>query len=162
MDTQLIYKLRPQLITAEDFAPFGQVVFPTEDGKSFDIDDAQLYLAGGIPRFYIMQLHYHGLKFEQITRHQRCTQCLGSLDGKEWLMAVAQPSATEWPDWENITAFRIPGNCFIKLAIGTWHAGPFFESPRVDFYNLELSDTNLIDHHTCNLKESFGVEFEFV
>ncbi|KAK9840368.1 hypothetical protein WJX74_008464 [Apatococcus lobatus] len=30
-----------------------------------------------------------------------------------------------------------------------WHAGPLFEGPdHMDFYNLELSDTNVVDHNT--------------
>ena len=38
---------------------------------------------------------------------------------------------------------------FIKLHQATWHAGPFFlEAQHMDFYNLELSDTNIADHFT--------------
>jgi len=48
-------------------------------------------------------------------------------------------------------SLRIPGNYFIKLNQGTWHAGPYFDDEFVDFYNLELSDTNINDHHTYNL-----------
>jgi hypothetical protein len=75
-------------------------------------------------------------------------------------MAVAPPAAAELPPLEAITAFQIPGDCFIKLAVGTWHAGPYFEQDSLDFYNLELSDTNLVDHQTCNLQTSYGVTFE--
>lgn len=32
---------------------------------------------------------------------------------------------------------------------GLWHAGPFFDGvDGMDFYNLELSDTNVTDHNT--------------
>jgi hypothetical protein len=149
METYLLLKLRPQPITAEAFAPFGQLIFAAEDGKPYDSSDAQLQLQNGIPRFYIMRLHNRGTKFDRITRHLRCTQCLGSLEGKEWLMAVARPDL-ESP----------PGTCFIKLNVGTWHAGPYFEAPTINFYNLELSDTNIVDHDTCNLMETYGVEIE--
>ena len=50
----------------------------------------------------------------------------------------------------------------IMLNIGTWHAGPYFDAESVDFYNLELSDTNITDHDTCNLRKSYGVELELV
>ena len=43
---------------------------------------------------------------------------------------------------------------------GTWHAGPYFRHAQVHFYNLELSDTNLTDHQTCDLLQSFGLAFE--
>lgn len=44
--------------------------------------------------------------------------------------------------------FRIPAGTFIKLHQGTWHAGPLFEEDSMAFYNLELSDTNVVDHNT--------------
>lgn len=149
-------------ITSGAFVPFGQVIWPSGDGAGYGPEDAQLKLDGGIPRFYIMRLDARGQRFKAITRHRRCTQCLGSLEGAEWLMGVAPPSIGEEPDPEAIRAFRIPGNCFIKLHIGTWHAGPLFEGEAVSFYNLELSDTNVTDHHTCNLRSRFHIEFEIV
>ncbi|MBM0742985.1 ureidoglycolate lyase [Phormidium sp. CLA17] len=162
METYLLLKLRSQLITPEAFQPFGQVIFSVQDDQPYGDRDAQLQLQNGIPRFYIMRQHNRGLKFNSITRHQRCTQCLGSLEGKEWFMAVAPPRGTVAPQWEDLTAFRIPGNCFIKLHLGTWHAGPYFEQSTIDFYSLELSDTNEVDHESCNLLETYGVEFEIV
>jgi ureidoglycolate hydrolase len=154
--------LQAEPITPEGFAPFGQVIFASEDGAAYGLEDAQLKLDEGIPRFYIMRLEDKGRKFHAITRHRRCTQCLGALEGAEWLMAVAPPGTSEEPDPAAIQAFKIPGNCFIKLHVGTWHAGPLFDAPQVDFYNLELSDTNIVDHQTCNLRSRFHVEFEIV
>lgn len=148
-------------ITSENFQRFGQVIWAIEDGKSYALDDAQLDLSQGIPRFYIMRLHNRGRTFHRITRHCRCTQCLGALAGKEWWIAVAPPNDLNDPEakplLEEIQAFRIPGNCFIKLHIGTWHAGPYFDEESIDFYNLELSDTNIVDHHTCDLKSTYKV-----
>jgi ureidoglycolate hydrolase len=157
-------QLKAQAINEENFSPFGQVIYPSVDGKLFDACDAQLDIQGGIPRFYIMRLTGQGLKFDRITRHIQCTQCLGSLDGKEWAIAVAPPSelGLSQVQPETINAFRIPGSCFIKLNRGTWHAGPYFEHEFVDFYNLELSDTNINDHFTCDLLGTYGLEFEIV
>lgn len=153
-------QLKPSLITPDNFKPYGQVIFPSADGKTFDFDDAQLVLNRGIPRFYIMRLMNKGRKFGGITRHLQCTQCLGSLEGKEWFMGVAPPADFPCPKLEDIVVFKIPGNCFIKLEVGTWHAGPYFDADFVDFYNLELSDTNVVDHDTCSLVKTYGVEFE--
>ena len=154
--------LKAESITPEAFAPFGQVIFPSQDGVSYGPEDAQLKLDEGIPRFYIMRLEAQKRTFHAITRHRQCTQCLGSLEGADWWMAVAPPGVAKEPDPEAIRAFHIPGNCFIKLHVGTWHAGPLFDAPVVDFYNLELSDTNVVDHQTCNLRSRFHVEFEIV
>ncbi len=158
----LLQKIPAQLITKENFSPYGQVIFPQAHSKMFDTEDAQLNLKNGIPRFYIMRLNQVGRKFHQITRHQQCTQCLGSLEGKDWFIVVAPPSQSAFPNREQMKAFRIPGNCFIKLEVGTWHAGPYFEHEFVDFYNLELSDTNVVDHFTHNFLKSDGLEFEIV
>ncbi|HEY9878314.1 MAG TPA: ureidoglycolate lyase, partial [Leptolyngbyaceae cyanobacterium] len=150
-----LHSLPAQTLTSEGFAPFGQVVWPSLDGAPCGPQDAQLQLSKGTPRFYIMQLEHKGLRFDRITRHQQCTQCLGALEGKEWVIAVAPPDASTPLNPNAIQAFRIPGNCFIKLEVGTWHAGPYFEADQVNFYNLELSDTNLTDHETCNLRQAF-------
>ncbi|MGJ3246606.1 MAG: ureidoglycolate lyase [Elainellaceae cyanobacterium] len=151
-----------QPITPEVFEPYGQFIVATDDGKPYDASDAQLCLNNGTPRFYIMRLHHRGRSFSKITRHHQCTQCLGALDGKAWLIAVAPPSKGEHPNCEQIQAFQVPGSGFIKLNLGTWHAGPFFDDPFVDFYNLELSDTNIADHDTCDLRVEYGLEFKIV
>jgi ureidoglycolate hydrolase len=155
-------QLPAQPITAEAFAPYGQVIFPSEDGKTFDTDDAQLDLSQGIPRFYIMRLSQKPLSFRAITRHARCTQCLGSLSNQEWFLAVAPPSLEPKPDRDRLAAFRIMGDCFIKLAVGTWHSGPYFEAETVDFYNLELSDSNLVDHETYSFAQQDYLEFQII
>ena len=161
--SKTLKQLQAQTINPENFQPYGQVIFPSQDGKLFDSEDAQLVLDNGIPRFYIMQLHGRGSKFHNITRHVKCTQCLGSLAGKDWLMAVCPPNNNlNEPALEEIAAFRIPGNCFIKLNVGTWHAGPYFEHDTVEFYNLELSNTNEIDHFTHSFLKSHKLEFEIV
>ncbi|GJZ08478.1 elongation factor Tu, mitochondrial [Tanacetum coccineum] len=43
---------------------------------------------------------------------------------------------------DSVQVFKISGPKFMKLDMGTWHAGPLFESHAMDFYNLELSNTN--------------------
>jgi ureidoglycolate hydrolase len=157
-----LQQLQAEWVTPDNFQRYGQVIWASEDGKSYDAEDAQLNLQNGTPRFYIMRLHHKGRKFHKITRHVQCTQCLGSLEGKDWLIAVAPPNEAQQPALEEISAFRIPGNCFIKLEMGTWHAGPYFEHDFVDFYNLELSETNVVDHFTHNFLESNQLEFEIV
>ena len=156
-----IQQLPAEWITPEKFRPYGQVIFASKDGKYYDADDAQLNLQNGTPRFYIMRLHHKGHQFHKITRHVQCTQCLGSLEGKDWFIAVAPPnSEVDEPALKDIVAFRIPGNCFIKLEMGTWHAGPYFSHDFVDFYNLELNDTNVVDHFTHDFLKSHQLQFE--
>lgn len=158
-----VQQLQAEWVTPENFRRYGQVISASKDGKAYDTEDALLNLQNGIPRFYIMRLQRRGRKFHTITRHMQCTQCLGSLLGKDWLIAVCPPNNNiDEPVLSEIAAFRIPGNCFIKLEVGTWHAGPYFEHEFVDFYNLELSDTNVVDHFTHNFLKSHQLEFEMV
>jgi ureidoglycolate hydrolase len=152
-------------ITREAFAPFGDLIAPTADGGPFGSQDAALDLTRGTPRLYIMRLPPRGLVFRQITRHRNVTQCLAAMGGKSWLMAVAPPDAVDDPDAEpaltDIAAFVVPGSVAIKLHRGTWHAGPFFENEDIDFLNLELSNTNEMDHQSSHLSERFGLALRF-
>ena len=163
MDAPLKSQKLPALdITEKNFREYGQLILPTPDGKVFDQEDAQLDLASGTPRFYIMSLKHRGRKFHRITRHVQCTQCLGSLAAKDWFLAVAPPNQEQIPDIEQLSAFRISGHCFLKLALGTWHAGPYFDDETADFYNLELSNTNMVDHFTYDFQQAQGLTFEIV
>jgi len=159
----ILHPLPVEPITPVAFQPYGQLIRPLLDDRPYGPADAQLVLAPGIPRFYLMRLTQRGRRFHTLTRHVSCTQCLGSLAGKSWLLAVAPPSGPDAPDRPDLTAlkaFQIPGDCFVKLAIGTWHAGPYFDHDTVDFYNLELSDTNEVDHFNYDLRQGENRIFE--
>ncbi|KAJ9684531.1 hypothetical protein PVL29_016816 [Vitis rotundifolia] len=172
-------KLTPIEATPETFKEFGQVIGVSPDGEEFGPQDAQLDLSRGIPRFYIMNLEDRPLKFSSITHHASVTQCLGSIGGHVWYLGVAKPSILDPdeingdagmnivkscrghfyvpPAVEDVRVFRISGPKFLKLNRGTWHAGPLFKADTMDFYNLELSDTNVVDHTTHNFLRANGV-----
>jgi ureidoglycolate hydrolase len=146
-----MYRMAVDALTESGFAPFGMVGMPCADGVHA-AGDVALDLAQGQPRFYLMRLEGRGLVFDRLARHDRVTQCLGTVDGLPWLIAVAPPAVRE-PGVADIRAFRIPPNHFIMLAHGTWHAGPYFTEPQRNFYNLELADTNSADYTVCVLAE---------
>ncbi len=147
-------------LTSEGFAPYGTVIAPTDDGVPFGPDDAVLDLTQGTPRFYTMVIPGRGFEVSAITRHRLVTQTLASAGGHEWVIAVAPPgdvsNPAAQPDPDNIRAFSIPGDSAIMLDTGTWHAGPLFAGGERAFFNLELADTNIVDHQSCDLGESFG------
>lgn len=112
-----------------------------------------------------MHLENRPLKFSSITHHACVTQCLGSIGGNVWYLGVAKPSIVDSneikdntgktivqsrsghfyapPAIEDVQVFKVSGPKFLKLNRGTWHAGPLFTSDAMDFYNLELSNTNV-------------------
>ena len=153
-------------LSAAAFAPYGTVIPPMEDGTAFGPQDAVLQLGAGVPRFYTMRLPNRGLVISHITRHRQVTQVLGSAGGLSWLLAVAPPAAEDVagaePALEDIRAFRIPGDAAVMLLRGAWHAGPLFETPEASFFNLELSDTNVTDHWSCDLAKRYGVTLRLV
>lgn len=148
-------------LSAAAFAPFGTVIPPTEDGTAFGPGDAALQIAAGIPRFYTMRLPNRGLLISRITRHRQVTQVLASAGGSPWMLAVAPPplpdAAEARPALDDIRAFRVPGDVAVMLLRGAWHAGPLFLTAEACFFNLELSDTNVVDHWNCDLAKSYGV-----
>jgi len=171
--------LRVTDLTPESFAPYGQVIDTQRDGVPFGPHDAQLDLSRGIPRFYLMRLRGGNLRFTKITHHANTTQCLGAINGMPWYLGVTPPTIVENcekvgseqalkgdgyvylpPDVEDVRVFRVDGPRFLKLHRGTWHAGPLFEEPWMDFYNLELSRTNEDDNPTYNFQKKKGIMCE--
>jgi ureidoglycolate lyase len=157
-----IEPLRP-----EAFAAFGTVIPPTDNGMPFAAGDAQIDLSHGTPRFYAMRIPGRGFTVMRITRHRKVTQVLASAGGKPWVMVVAPPHAIDdpgaEPDIEDTRAFAIPGDVAIMLHKGTWHAGPLFaEGTEASFFNLELYDTNKVDHQTCDLSARYGLALKLV
>ena len=66
----------------------------------------------------------------------------------------------KFPHQEDLHVFRIPPGIFVKLHEGTWHAGPLFTGySACSFANLELADTNVVDHHT-HIYADDGLQFE--
>ncbi|KAK2404181.1 ureidoglycolate hydrolase [Trifolium repens] len=181
MESEKVVTVKPIEATPSTFKDYGQVIEPSPDHQGFGPHDAQLDLTQGIPRFYIMHLENRPLEFSNITHHASVTQCLGSIGGNVWYLGVAKPSIVDSneikddtgktvvqsrsshfyapPAIEDVKVFKISGSKFLKLNRGTWHAGPLFKSDAMDFYNLELSNTNVIDHTTHNFKEDNGVVF---
>ncbi|OEL13415.1 hypothetical protein BAE44_0025570 [Dichanthelium oligosanthes] len=74
-----VVTLRAVEATPESFAPFGQVVSAGSDRA----------------KFYIMRLENQPLKFSAVTHHAGVTQCLASIGGEDWYLAVAKPSLVD-------------------------------------------------------------------
>ena len=136
-----------------NFEQFGTAILPVDDMTPHSISDAELIFNGANLRYYVMRLRRRPAMLGSMTRHTQATQCLSSADAQPWWLAVA-PAKLASDQLDHITVQLVnvqPGEA-VKLHQGTWHAGPFFLSPTALFFNLELSDTNLIDHNSQPLK----------
>jgi ureidoglycolate hydrolase len=171
MTTDTAIKLVAQKLEPAAFAPYGEIIRPRAADGQFannpydpeaSAEEPKLTLTNGTPRLWIMHLRERGLAFDTMARHRRVSQCLGSLRGREWFIAVAPPNDLAdgtRPDLERIAAFRITGDCAIKLHVATWHAGPHFVHDECLFFNLENLDTNKRDFDTSELPHEFHIEF---
>jgi ureidoglycolate hydrolase len=153
-------KLPAQNLEPKSFAPYGEIIRPHASSVETGVEDPKLTL-NGTPRLWIMDLRKRGLVFAAMARHRRVTQCLGSMLGKEWFIGVAPPNDLAdgtRPELDRIAAFRIPGDCVIKLHVGTWHAGPHFVHDECLFFNLENIDTNERDFDTSELPNEYQIQ----
>jgi ureidoglycolate hydrolase len=170
MSAPAVTRLPAQRLETDAFAPYGEIIRPRRAQGQFDInpydpetsaEEPQLTLTNGTPRLWIMDLKKNGLAFARLARHRRVSQCLGSLHGKDWYIGVAppnEPADGTRPDLARIAAFRVPGDCVIKLHVATWHAGPHFVHEQCLFFNLENLDTNKRDFDACDLPGEFRIE----
>jgi ureidoglycolate lyase len=114
-------------LTAEAFAPFGQIIGPTAGAPTYtaahfngwhldyDVEDATA----------VLFIHYlHGpFEFDSIERHFGITQSFAPLAGAASVMVVAAPTdRATVPRPEDLRAFLVPGTAGIMLWKGTWHA----------------------------------------
>lgn len=160
----LTNRIHPVEINSDNFDQFGQVVSWQYDEKCFSVDELQLELNRGTPRYYIFRKKERTLNFHKITYHKQVTQCLASVQDSPWYIVVARANfcIDNPPSLDDLVAFKVTGGTIVKLNMGTWHAGPLFQDVDVmDFFSLELSDTNAIDHNTYDYS-SQNISFEIV
>ena len=121
-------------------------------------NDAELRFGPGQLRYYVMRIAQGPQPITAMTRHLQATQCLSSAEGRPFWMLLAPPE-TQGPVIDASVAWLLkvnPGEG-IKLHLGTWHAGPLFKAASASFFNLELADTNQLDHETLPLSRSINV-----
>jgi ureidoglycolate lyase len=132
--THTTLKLKPQTLTAEAFAPFGQVL--TEEGRKrlpintygdkldlyregFESDQPiEWFIVNGRPR-------WNGVLF--LERHKQLSQTFIPVGGKAFYTIVAAPSAVDADGFirtDQLRAFLVPGDAAIQIHRGTWHENP--------------------------------------
>lgn len=145
-----------------DFTRFGTAILPVDDMTPHSSCDAELKFNGDNLRYYVMRLHRRAAVLGSMTRHIQATQCLGSADAQPWWLAVATAKLqSEQLDHSTVQLVKVEPGEAVKLHQGTWHAGPFFLATTALFFNLELSDTNLVDHNSQPLNQKLKLQLSY-
>jgi ureidoglycolate lyase len=125
--------LKAEPLTAEAFAPFGDVIqvaghIPRliNDGTCERFDDlapVDVLANGGQPLISIFKASPRPLPFEVRTleRHPLSSQAFYPLDGVPFLVVVAENGASGAPWSERIRIFRAAGNQGVSYRSNTWH-----------------------------------------
>lgn len=124
--------LRPQALTAEAFAPYGQIVQAPAgaSGRAINagtterldlVDDLQLHAAGGRATLALFraQARQFPLPLREMERHALGSQSFLPLGSKRFVLVVAP--AGNLPEAEDLAAFLSDGLQGVVLAPGTWH-----------------------------------------
>jgi ureidoglycolate lyase len=117
--------LRIEPLTAEDFAPFGQVLppRPAADGRVDVIQELENDRVSARPRLSLATVEPKPLPFiaVEMERHVHSSQAFLPLDCESYLVLVAPHGAGDRPDMSRMRAFRVPGDTGINYKADTWH-----------------------------------------
>jgi ureidoglycolate lyase len=149
------YTVRAEALTAEAFAPFGQVISRGD----------MLIELRGEEVFHLNVLHYdrRSLRCDHLNRHHRATQALVALAGKSTLLLVAPKECdmSTTDHLEHVRSFVCDGSAGVNLALGTWHWGPYPLADYVDLVNLQGRQFD-VDNEVVYLERDLGVVIETV
>lgn len=116
-----------QPLTAEAFAPFGDVLAPpTEPGRTYFEKGLKNGRAGAWPSLSVTHarpLAALPLRATMLERHEFSSQSFMPLDVSRWLVVVAPYGAEGGPDPSRAIAFVAGPGQGVTYHMGTWHHG---------------------------------------
>lgn len=123
-----VIEIRLEPLTAEAFAPFGQLICARNEPPIFEAPKhlrswrQDFEVLGPTELMYIHYLH-RPMEFSTLERHFQVTQTFVALGGAASVMAVAPPTGSEsLAEPGALRAFFVPGTVGLMLWRGTWHA----------------------------------------
>ena len=157
MSDSKTFVVHAEPLTAEGFAPFGQLV-KTGD-MVMELRDDEV--------FHLNVLHYdradHPLRCDHLNRHHKATQMLVALAGKPTLLVVA-PKEFDFSTEDHLPSVRAfigDGTAGVNLALGTWHWGPYPIHDYVDLVNVQGKGF-ANDNEIAYLERDLGVVVDVV
>jgi ureidoglycolate lyase len=142
------FEVQAEPLTAEAFAPFGQVI--AEGDMVMELRDGEAF------HLNVLSYDRHPLECDHLNRHHKATQALVALAGRPTLVVVApkQHDFSSRDHLSSVRAFVCDGTAGINLALGTWHWGPYPLMDHVDLVNVQgkgFADDNEVAHLTRDL-----------
>jgi ureidoglycolate lyase len=117
--------LRIEPLTAEDFAPFGQVLAPRPavERRLDLIQELENDRVSARPRLSLATVEPRPLPLTavEMERHVHSSQAFLPLDCASYLVLVAPHGAGDRPEMSRMRAFRVPGDTGINYKAGAWH-----------------------------------------
>lgn len=110
-------------LSAEAFAPFGDVIDPPAAGARVSLTDTLSAIDGATqPRLSFSNAMAWSLPLlaTEMERHNRSSQCFVPMDVERWLVLVA-PDLGGKPDASALRAFAVRGDQAVNYHLGTWH-----------------------------------------
>ncbi len=149
-------------ITADAFAPFGQLVAPgvPVGGQTQLVDALWNGRAGARPCLSFVDVAPKPLPLAavEMERHVHSSQAFVPMDCAAYLVLVAPRGADGMPDLGGLRAFRVPGDTAVNYRADTWHhpVAPLDRAAR--FAVLTFVDGTAGDTQLVRLPEPVSVE----
>ncbi|MBM3503432.1 MAG: hypothetical protein FJX65_06110 [Alphaproteobacteria bacterium] len=129
-----IFELPIELLTAESFAPFGQVIAERNERPHFDSPNAKTWTVdfeceGKFELEFAKFQYKPTLEFTHMERHYLVTQSFVPLSNHAAVTVFARPTDPDDPEAiprpEDMKALYQDGSTGIMMWKGTWHTGRF-------------------------------------
>lgn len=145
--------LQPIPLTAEAFAPFGDVIEPGADFMSINfgrterhhdlaaIDTSEQGGHTGVNIFRSQPLELP-TAVKVMERHPMSSQAFISMQRRPFLVLVAPPTDTEQPELAQLQLFRVSEHQGINFRRGTWHHYSFSLGEPCDFICIDRCGGN--------------------
>jgi len=157
-------KLKIEDLTADVFAPFGEVITqPTRakdaSGPGWTWWGQDHVLAGGERSYAIgyLDLQPAELSFDWAERHMHSDELLIPM-GEDCLVYVGPPEYPDEPDripdLEHFRVFRLRKGQGVLLGKGVWHGAPMAIDRPLNVAVLLLKDTGSVDGHVVRFEDT--------
>ncbi len=114
-------------LTAEAFAPFGDVVeAPAQSGRAYFSTSLGNLRAASEPKLWLVTKQpspFLPLRFDTLERHAFSSQTFVPIDVGRWLVVVAPTATGSGPDIERVQAFLPTPRQGVSYRPNVWHGG---------------------------------------